>query len=106
LSRLPTASHRVAQVEAFNGVREIAHEISPPQLAVRENVETQFLLLCEHAENVFVLERVKPRGILSVCFARGEQVCWSQKTSNVVGFVRRWHSFVPPQEVAETENYD
>src|SRR5690242_18693179 len=52
-----------ADVETLDSVGEIAHEIPPPQLAVGEDLETKLLLLCEHSEDVLVLNSFQSRAI-------------------------------------------
>ena len=55
---IPVSGDGVAEVEAFDSVREVAHEVAAAQFAVGENFEAEFLLLREHAEDVLILEGV------------------------------------------------
>ena len=65
----PRPRHRIAQVEAFDGIGEIAHEIAAAKFAIGEDLETEFLLLREHAQYVPVLDRFERRRIRPFCAA-------------------------------------
>ena len=53
---LPFARHGIAEVEPFDGLGEIAHEVGASQFPVGEDVEPDFLLTLENPEDVPVLD--------------------------------------------------
>src|SRR5438445_197282 len=61
---LPRSRHSATQIEPFDGIRKVAHEISPSQLAVGKNVEAEIFLPIQHVANVFVFKRSKLCGIV------------------------------------------
>ena len=87
LAGLPRARDSVAEIESFDGVREIAHEIAPPQFAVGENLESKFLLLGEHAPDILILELSQPRGVRSRIAPRFQNFSGAQKTADMIGTV-------------------
>jgi len=62
-SGLPRSGHRAPEVEAFDRIREVAHEVAPTQLAVGEDIEPQLLLPGEDAEDVTVFDRPEALGV-------------------------------------------
>ena len=59
ISSAPISSDGIAEVEAFDCVGEIAHEVAAAQFTVREDFKTELLLFCEHAEDVLIFEGVQ-----------------------------------------------
>ena len=55
-ANFPGACHSIAHVEAFDRIGEVAHKILPAQFTVGENLQAQFLLLGENAEDFAVLD--------------------------------------------------
>ncbi len=90
----PVACDSCTEVEALDRVGKITHEVPPPQLTVGEDLETEFLLLREHAEDVLVLDGFQCRPIGSL--TRLEQFSRAQKTAHVVSPIRYFHVIVFP----------
>jgi|SRR5580693_1289438 hypothetical protein len=91
ISSFPVSGYGVAEVEAFDGVGEIAHEIAAAKFAIGENLETEFFLFGEDTLDVLVFEFPEAFGICAglTCL---EQVRWPKKTANVIGAVRYRHA--------------
>src|SRR5678816_2898212 len=58
---LPGARHCHSFVESFHRIVEVAHEVAAAKLAVGENLETEFFLALDYAQNVLVFERAQLR---------------------------------------------
>ena len=71
---LPRPRHGVAEVEARDGVGEVAHEVPPPELAIGEDLEPEVTLLLERLHDVPVLEGAEPLGIHPLGLARLEDL--------------------------------
>ncbi len=59
----PVSRDSVAEIEAFNGVREIAHEIPAAQFAIGENFKAKLFLFCKHMLDVPVFELAEAASI-------------------------------------------
>src|SRR5580658_9107666 len=59
ITGVPITSNGVAEVETFDGVGEVAHEIAAAEFAVGEDVKAKFFLLREDAEDMVVFESAK-----------------------------------------------
>ena len=79
LAGFPGARDGVAEVEAFDGVGEIAHEIAAAKFAVGEDFEAEFFLLGQDALDLAILDVVQASrdlarrcGVLRAVPASGE----------------------------------
>ncbi len=88
---LPGPGHLVPEVEAFDSVCKIAHEVAPAQLAVGEDLEPQLFLPGENAQDVTVFDRPEALGVHRGLAAGLQQFGWSQEAANLVGSVGRAH---------------
>ena len=88
---VPVARQTIAEVESFDGVREIAHEVAAANFAVGKNLESKLLLFGEHAQNRGVLDFPQPLRVSG--FSRLEQFGRAEETSDVIGAVGRLSSF-------------
>jgi hypothetical protein len=94
LARLPGAAHGVAHVESLDGVREVAHEVAAPQLAVGEDREAELGLFLEDPSDVPVFEVVEALGV-GARRTRIQEVGRPQEAPHLVRSVRCRHA-VPP----------
>src|SRR5271167_160505 len=83
IASVPVSGHGVAKIEAFDGIREVTHEVSTAQFAIRKNLEAQIFLFGEHPQDVLILEGAKFLCAAGVASGR-EQVGWSEKTAYLV----------------------
>ena len=74
LAGLPSPRHGVTHVEPFDGIGEVAHEVAPAQLAVREDPEPEILLPGEDSPDVPVLQLTEPLGVRRRAEARLQQL--------------------------------
>src|SRR5271165_3341768 len=91
LSCLPASPNSVPQVEALDGICEIAHEISPPELAIRGSVKSELFLFGKNAQDRLVLylpQQLWTRA--SPCF---EQLRRTEKTADVICSEESGHTF-------------
>jgi len=63
VSRFPGSGDGIAEVEAFDRVREIAHEVPAAQFSIGEDLEAEFFLFGEDAPDVLVLELAQAFGV-------------------------------------------
>src|SRR5580658_1783156 len=91
ISSFPASGYGVAEVEALDGIGEVAHEIAAAKFAIGENLEAEFFLFGEDTLDVLVFEFPKA---FSICagFTCLEQVRWTKETANVIGAVRYRHA--------------
>jgi len=75
----PTAGPAIGEVELFDRVREIAHEVAAPEFAVRGDLESEFLLSDEHAKDCCVFSLPQLFGVAG--FSRLEQLGEPRKLS-------------------------
>jgi hypothetical protein len=83
LSGLPDTADGVGEIEACDGIGEIAHEIAAAEFAIGGGCKAEFFLFGEDAEDVLVFD-------LAEMFWRGgaagfEQFRWTEKAANVIG---------------------
>src|SRR5207245_2705421 len=88
---LPRPRHGVAEVEARDGVGEVAHEVPPPELAIGEDLEPEVTLLLERLHDVPVLEGAEPLGVRPLGLARLEDLGGTQEAPDLVCAVWRGH---------------
>jgi len=91
LACVPASRHGIAQVEAFYGVGEIAHEIATPQFTVGKDVEAQLLLFCQNACDVAVFQFVNALRVFASVAPRLEQFRRPQKAAHMIRPVLRCH---------------
>ena len=98
IAGVPASRDGVAEIEAFDGVGEVAHEIAAAQFSIGENLEAEFLLFCENAEDVLVLEPAKAFGVRAG-LARLQQIGRPEQTAYVVSAngVRHVLLVLPPK---------
>src|SRR5580700_4059108 len=91
VSSAPVPRDGIAEIETFDGIGEVAHEIATAQLAVSEDFEAEFFLFCEDTQDVLILEGAQffrvSRGLSCL-----EQVRRPQKTSHMISTIRCRHS--------------
>src|ERR1700745_3365807 len=93
-SCLPGARHGISQIEPFHRVCEIAHEVSPAQLTVGEDIEPELLLFRQDAQNVAILHFSQGLGVRSAaCF---KQFGGPEETSDFVSSIGSRHIFAFP----------
>jgi hypothetical protein len=63
VSSIPVSRDSVAEIEAFNGVREIAHKIPAAQFSIGEDFEAKLFLFCKHILDVPVFELAEAASI-------------------------------------------
>jgi len=90
----PLTRDGVAEVEAFHGVGEIAHEVGAPQFTVGKDVEPNLLLTLKNAQYMPVLDGLEFRGS-DVRGAGAEQVRRAEQAADMVGANGRRHMQVP-----------
>ena len=84
--------HRLAlDVEAVDGLDEVALKRAAPELAVGEDLEAELALLLEHAQDLAVLDRAQRLGV-GPARARVQQCGRTKKTSDMVGPIRSTHA--------------
>jgi hypothetical protein len=88
---LPLTLHGVAEIEAFHGVSEIAHEVGATQFTVGKDVEPNLLLTLKNPQNVAVLDGLEFRGS-EVRAAGAEQFLRAEEAADMVGAKGRRHS--------------
>jgi hypothetical protein len=59
----PVSRDSVAEIEALNRVREIAHKIPAAQFSIGENFEAKLFLFCKHMLDVPVFELAEAASI-------------------------------------------
>src|SRR5580700_3428545 len=91
ISSFPVSGHGVAEVEALDGVGEVAHEIAAAKFAIGENLESEFFLFGEDTLDVLVFQFPEAFGICAGLSSL-EQVRWPKKTANVIGAVQYRHA--------------
>jgi hypothetical protein len=84
LACLPRTRHGIGEIEAFDGVGEIAHEVAAAQFAVGGNFEAELFLFGEDAADVLIFELFQAIRIGSGVFARFEKFGGPQKTPDVI----------------------
>jgi hypothetical protein len=87
---LPLTLHGVAEIEAFHGVGEIAHEVGATQFTIAKDVEPNLLLTLKNPQNVAVLDSLEFRGN-DVRGAGAEQFRRAEKAADMVGAKGRRH---------------
>ena len=92
LRGVPGADHGVAHVEARDGVGEVAHEVPPPQLSVRDDLEAQLSLPGQDPQDVLVLQLAQPLGIRRGDESRLQQLGRPQKAPDVVRSIACRHA--------------
>src|ERR1700728_426865 len=90
LRRVPVSRDRIIRIEAIDGVGQLAHEIPAPQLAVRENLESELFLFSERLQNILVFHRSQARWVGPVCAGR-QQIGRAKKATHMVGSKLDWH---------------
>jgi hypothetical protein len=53
---LPRARDSVRKIEAFDCIREVAHEIATAKFPIGEHLESKLLLFCQDSQNVPVFQ--------------------------------------------------
>src|SRR5271165_3422100 len=91
LSCLPASPNRVPQVEALDGVCEIAHEISPPELAIRGSVKSELFLFGKNAQDLLIL--YLPQQFWTRAAPCFEQLRRTEKTADVICSGESGHTF-------------
>ncbi len=87
---LPLTQHGVAEIEAFHGVGEIAHEVGATQFTVGKDVEPNLLLALKNPQNVPVLDGFEFPGS-DVRAAGAEQFRRAEEAADMVGAKSRRH---------------
>src|SRR5207249_2297131 len=90
---VPGTRDGVGEIETFDGVGEVAHEVAAAQFAVGADLEAEFLLPGEHPRDVAVFDGLKGLSTGAVT-ARFQQLGGAQEASNVIRSVRRAHCIV------------
>ena len=87
---LPLTRHGVAEVEAFHGIGEIAHEVGAAQFTVGKDVEPNLLLPLKNPQNMPVLDGLEFRGS-DVRSAGPEQFRRAEEAADMIGANGRSH---------------
>src|ERR1700722_20620238 len=59
ISRFPVSGYGIAEIETFDGVREVTPEIAAAQFSIGKNFKIEFLLFRQHTLDVLILKGVQ-----------------------------------------------